>query len=77
MSVVLDGLEVVIQSVFTFKKGEGKLFIERKIINDLKGEKVTFKEYFTGAFGLNEYQSDLSKVTLGVDDEVMKNGNLK
>ena len=72
VSVVLDGLEVVIQSVFTFKKGKGELVIERKIINDLKGEKVTFKEYFTGAFGLNEYQSDLSKVTLGVDDEVMK-----
>jgi len=72
VSVVLDNLEILIQSVFTFKKGKGELVIERNIINDLKGEKVEFKEYFTGAFGLNEYQNDLSKLILGVDDTEMK-----
>ena len=52
-------------------KGKGQLQIERRILNDLKGENVTFKEYFTGAFGLNEYQADLGKVTMGVDQEVI------
>ena len=65
-------LDIEIQSVFTFRKGKGEIQIERKILNDLHGEKVTLKEYFTGAFGLNEYQTDLSKVTLGLDKEVMR-----
>lgn len=69
--IVLDGLEIKIQSVFTFVKGSGNIVVERKILNDLHGEKVTFKEYLTGAFGLNEYQQDLSKLTLGVDDNIM------
>ena len=72
VNIELDGLSIDIQSIFTFVKGKGELIIERKILNDLKGEKITFKEYFTGAFGLNEYQADLSKVTLGVDDEVIQ-----
>ena len=72
VTITLDGLDIDIQSVFTFKKGQGTLQIERKILNDLHGEKVILKEYFTGAFGLNEYQADLSKLTLGVDDKVMK-----
>ena len=69
VTVTLDGLDIIIQSVFTFKKGKGEILFERKILNDLRGEKVTFKEYFTGGFGLNEYQQDLGKVSLSVDDE--------
>ncbi len=72
VNVVLDGLSIDIQSTFVFKKGQGKIEISRQILNDLGGEKVTLKEYFTGGFGLNEYQNDLSKVTLGVDDNVIE-----
>ena len=44
---------------------------ERRILNDLGGETVTFEEYLTGAFGTTEYQADMSRITLGVDQEEM------
>ena len=44
--------------------------VERKLLSKVS-EPVTFTEYMTGAFGNNEYQSDMSKLTLRVDDEVM------
>jgi hypothetical protein len=37
----------------------------------MQGEEVTFTEYFTGGFGTTEYQSDMSKLTLGVDKDSM------
>ena len=43
----------------------------RQILNDLQGEEVTFEEYFTGAFGTTEYQADMTKITLGVDEETI------
>ena len=72
-SVTLDlgGLEVVVQSVFTILEGEGKIITERRVLNDLCGEEVTFTEYFTGGYGTTEYQADLTNITLGVDDEDM------
>ncbi|MDO4543971.1 MAG: hypothetical protein Q4C01_05390 [Clostridia bacterium] len=71
VTVVLDGLEIVIQSVFTFVRGSGELITTRKILNDLHGEKVEIEEYFTGGFGTTEYQADMSKLVLGVDHEKM------
>ncbi len=66
----LGGVDVVIESSFTFEKG-GIIATERKILNDPK-EDVVFQEYFTGAFGTTEYQSDMSEITLGVGEETMQ-----
>jgi len=68
----LGGLDIVIQSVFTILEGEGKIITERKILNDIGGEEITFEEYFTGAFGTTEYQADMTNITLGVDKDQMK-----
>lgn len=64
-----DGLSVDIVSSFLFYKGEGKIEITREIANDIGEETVTIEEYFTGAFGVNEYQTDMSKISLFVDEE--------
>ena len=71
MTVTLNGLDIEVQSVFTFKEGTGEIVIERNILNDLNGEEVMFDEYFTGGYGTTEYQKDMSSVILGVDDEVI------
>ena len=76
VTVSLAGLDIEIQSVFTFVEGSGEIKVERNILNDLHGEEVTFIEYFTGGFGTTEYQKDLSNLTLGVDYESMKYGYL-
>ena len=71
VTVTLGGLDIVIQSVYTITDGAGVVSTERRILNDLGGETVTFEEYLTGAFGTTEYQSDMSRITLGVDREEM------
>lgn len=72
VTVTLDGLDIVIRSVFTFEKGSGRILTERRILNDLHGEEIAVEEYFTGAFGTTEYQADMTGLTLGVDGETMK-----
>lgn len=72
VTVTLGGLDIEIQSVFTFEEGTGRLLTERRILNDIGDEEVTFEEYFTGAFGTTEYQSDMTRLTLGVDEETMQ-----
>ncbi len=72
VTVNLGDLDVVIQSVFTILEGDGKIITQRRILNDLGGEAVTFEEYFTGAFGTTEYQADMTDLTLGVDEETMQ-----
>ena len=72
VTVTLGGLDIVIQSIYTVVEGEGKIITERRILNDIGGESVTFEEYFTGAFGTTEYQADMGDITLAVDDEQMK-----
>ena len=69
-TLVLGGKEIVIESVFTFIEGESLIQVERNILNEIDAD-VTFTEYFTGAFGVHEYQDDMSKVVLGVDDDMM------
>jgi hypothetical protein len=71
VTLILDGKEIEVQSVFTFVEGEGKVVTERKLLTDMQGEEVTFTEYFTGGFGTTEYQADMSKLTLGVDKDSM------
>ena len=71
VTVTLDGLDIVIQSVFTIEEGTGRIVTERNILNDLHGEKVTFQEYFTGGFGTTEYQADMTDLTLGVDEQTL------
>ena len=70
VSLVLAGEEILIQSVFTFLEGKGSLQIERKLLTQTQ-EPVVFTEYITAAFGVNEYQDDMSKLILRVDDEKM------
>ena len=70
VELVLGGEKIIVQSIFTFKTGQGILEVERRLLNKVK-EPVTFVEYFTGAFGNNEYQSDMSKLVLRVDDTKM------
>lgn len=72
VSVELDGLEIVVRSIFTFEKGTGKLITERVILNDLHGEEIEFEEYFTGGFGTTEYQADMSNLTFGVGNNSLK-----
>ncbi len=71
VTVSLGGLEIVVQSVFTMDENTGLVITQRKILNDLGGEEVTFEEYFTGGFGTTEYQADMTGLTLGVDGETM------
>ena len=72
VTVNLGGLDIVIQSVITIEDGNGVIMTERKILNDIGDEKVTFYEYFTGGFGTTEYQEDLSRVVLRIDDKKMQ-----
>ena len=72
VTVTLDGLDIVVESVFTFEEGTGKVWTERRILNDLGGEEVTFVEYFTGAFGTTEYQADMTKLMLSAGKEQMQ-----
>lgn len=67
-TLVLGNEEIVVQSIFTFLEGESCIQIERNILNEVKSP-VTFIEYFTGAFGVHEYQSDMKNICLSVDDE--------
>ena len=69
-TLILGNEEIVIQSIFTFLEGQSCVQIERKILNDVKSP-VTFIEYFTGAFGVHEYQDDMKNVTLSVDDNLI------
>lgn len=72
VTVTLDGLDIVIQSVFTIEKGSGEMIVERNILNDLHGEEVVLEEYFTGGFGTQEYQADMSNITLYAGSKQMK-----
>lgn len=47
MTVTLGGVDIVIGSVFEIEEGTGRIITERRILNDLGGERVTFEEYFT------------------------------
>lgn len=76
VTVTLGGLDVVIRSTFTILEGEGVVVTEREILNDVGGEEVCFEEYFTGAFGTTEYQADMSRLTLSVDEDSMTYGYL-
>ncbi len=71
VTVTLGGKDIVIQSVFTFEEGAGRVITTRSILNDLGGEEVTLEEYFTGGFGTTEYQADMTDLTLGVDGDTM------
>ena len=72
VTVTLEGLDIEIQSIFTFEEGSSSIKVERNILNDLHGEEVILKEYFTGGFGTVEYQKDMTNLTLGVDEEEIK-----
>lgn len=67
VEIELDNTKINVQSIFTFKKGQGVLEVERKLLNDVEG--VEFNEYITAGFGVNEYQPDLVGVTLKTDLE--------
>lgn len=66
VTVTLDNVDIIIQSIFTFVKGQGQLIVERKVLNDVTD--VLFEEYITAGFGTHEYQQDLTGVILKADD---------
>lgn len=70
--IKLGDLELEIESIFFFSEEDGKLYTTRRILNDIGDKQVTVTEYMTGAYGTNEYQKNMSKCRLGVDDEEMK-----
>jgi hypothetical protein len=70
VELLLGGEKILVESIFTFLKGKGTLKVERRLLSKVS-EPVIFTEYMTGAFGNNEYQSDMSKLTLRVDDQMM------
>ena len=70
--ILIKDLKIVIRSIFDFDEENGKLFVIRKIVNDIGDKNVTITEYLTGGFGTTEYQSDMSNLVLGVDNEEMK-----
>lgn len=71
VTVTLGGLDIEIESSFTFREDTGLVETRRRILNDLHGEKVTFQEYLTGGFGTTEYQADMSNLSLGVESDTM------
>ena len=68
--------DIEIQSIFEIEEGSGEMKVTRNVLSDLGGEEITIEEYMTGAFGLNEYQDDMTSLTLGVDDESIQYGYL-
>jgi hypothetical protein len=65
---------VKIRSIFRFIYGRGEIEITREILNDIGDNEVVFDEYFTGAFGTIEYQSDMSKMRLEIETNTRKKG---
>ena len=70
VDLLLGDEHIKVQSIFTFMHGKSTLKVERRLLSKVDSP-VTFKEYMTGGFGNNEYQADMSKLTLRVDDEKM------
>lgn len=71
VTIKLADLEIKLDSVFHFNEKLGILEVERRILNDLSGKEISITEYMTGAFGTTEYQADMTKLSLGVDDEMI------
>ncbi len=72
----LSQKDIEIQSIFEIEEGSGEMKVTRNVLTDLEGEEITIEEYMTGAFGLNEYQEDMTSLTLGVDSDSIKYGYL-
>ena len=66
----LSNTDIIIESRYEFIEETGEIITTRKILNEVDDE-VEFIEYFTGAFGTTEYQSDMSGVKLGVGSNSM------
>ncbi len=76
VTVTLGGKDIVIGTTVRILDGEGVIETERRILNDLGGERVEFYEYLTGGFGTTEYQADMTDITLGTDCDQMQFGYL-
>ena len=66
----LSNTDIIIESRYEFIEETGEIITTRKLLSIVEDD-VEFIEYFTGAFGTTEYQSDMSKVTLGVGKNSM------
>lgn len=75
VTLTLDGQDIVLQSFIFFEEGTGKVYFERKILNEVPDD-VIITEYFTGAFGTTEYQADMTNIVLGVDNDTIKYSSL-
>ncbi len=70
LEFVFSDLTLSIVSTFCFKKGKGTIEIKREIVRTSDPSKeVTIEEYFTGAFGIHEYQADMTNITLYAEGE--------
>lgn len=74
VDVEFTSLTVSIVSKFIFKKNSGKIVFIREIVNDIGTNEVTFEEYMTFTYGINEYAQDMSGIKMNVID---KNGQNK
>src|SRR5574344_365921 len=73
VDVEFSDFTATIQSKFLFKQGKGEIVIERNLLNDIGDKTIDIEEYFTGAFGTTEYQSDMSEIVMKVEGkEVVK-----
>ncbi|MCD8209307.1 MAG: hypothetical protein LUC31_00610 [Coprobacillus sp.] len=80
VDIKFQSFTMKLQSRFIFKRGTGEIIIERNILNDIGKREVLFDEYFTGAFGTTEYQSDMTKLKLyaiGEKEKAKVNFNYK
>ena len=68
--VNLGDLEIEVESEFFFDEESGELEVTRRIYNATSNE-VKVTEYLTGAFGTTEYQANMEKLVLGVDNKKM------
>ena len=71
VTVTLHGEDIEIRTVISLPRGTGKIITERELLRAPENGEVTLTEYFTGAFGTTEYQSDMTRLTLGVGDDTI------
>ncbi len=64
---VFPDLKVKIVSTFLFKKGAGRIEIKREAVSYEGEGEIEIEEYLTGAFGINEYQTDMGKIVLAAE----------
>ena len=67
VEVDFANLKVTMQTVYTFPEGEGRIKVERRILDMSDAtKKVHLNEYITACYGTTEYSQDMSSLTLAL-----------